>query len=99
MILLWIIVISHGIVTHGKYFLIETGHNMTSKDYLEAGSGCIPGTMREEIKCAGGWSNCYPTEVVADTALECRAKVKEQSVGTSPGPLDSFTLMASQFWI
>ena len=45
MILLWIIILSHGIVSHGKYLLIETGHNMTSKDYMEAGSGCNPGSF------------------------------------------------------
>ena len=57
-------------MSHGKYLLIETGHNMTSKDYMEAGSGCNPGQMRTEISCAGGWRR------VEEESLKCPTKVK-----------------------
>ena len=74
MILLWILIVSNGILCNGKYFMINTGKNETSKDYMMAG-GCQPARIysRREINC---WSNCFEWNVVVNTNLECREKVK-----------------------
>ena len=54
MIFLWVI-LGQSIVSHGKYFLIQTGKNETSKDGLEMedGSGCRPAKInsRKEVCC------------------------------------------------
>ena len=54
MIFLWVLLVSHRMVSHGKYLLIETGKNETSEDGLEmAGSGCQPARInsRKEVEC------------------------------------------------
>ena len=54
MILLWVLLVSHKLVSHGKYLLIKTGENETSEDGLEmAGTGCQPARInsRKEVWC------------------------------------------------
>ena len=79
MIHLWII-LSHAVLSHGKYLLIETGHNITNKDYMtdDSGSGCKPALIKSgrQIECGRDGSNCFMWEVMVNTAEECKAKVK-----------------------
>ena len=54
MIFLWILLLSHRLVSHGKYLLIETGKNETGEEGLEmTGTGCQPARInsRKQVKC------------------------------------------------
>ena len=64
--------------------MIETDdHNITSKDYFEAGSECDRGkpfglNPAREIECGRGLSsNCYQEEFMTDDAGVCRAQVEK----------------------
>ena len=54
--ILLLVILGQSMLSHGKYFLIQTEKNETSKDGLEgeAGSGCRPGRInsRKEVYCA-----------------------------------------------
>ena len=53
--ILLLVILGQSMVSHGKYFLIQTGKNETSKDGLEMedGSGCRPAKVnsRKKVYC------------------------------------------------
>ena len=53
--ILLLVILGQSMVSHGKYFLIQTGKNETSKDGLEMedGSGCRPARVnsRKKVYC------------------------------------------------